>query len=76
MQDSVKGFTTISKWGLTRSVSGTAGNLGLVSMTQSHSVGNKLGSYVEVGVDIQKAKGYQYTYSLYPGGRYFLRSDL
>ncbi len=67
VNDVVKGFTTIDKWGLTHSVSSTAKGTGTVSLTDSHSVGNKAGSYVEVGVNIQRAKGYSYTYSLYPG---------
>ncbi|RQW79523.1 MAG: hypothetical protein EHM14_08400 [Methanothrix sp.] len=67
VQDTVSGFTTISKWGLTHSISSTARGRGTVNLKESHSVGNKLGSYVEVGVDIKKAKGYKYTYSLSPG---------
>ena len=67
VQDAVSGFTTISQWSLTHSASATAKGTRTLNLKESHSVGNKLGSYVEVGVDIQNAKGYDYTYSLYPG---------
>jgi peptidoglycan/xylan/chitin deacetylase (PgdA/CDA1 family) len=67
VQDAVSGFTTISQWSLTHSASAKAKGTRTLNLKESHSVGNKLGSYVEVGVDIQKAKGYDYTYSLYPG---------
>ena len=75
VKEAVKGFTTINKWGLQHSLSLTAKNTGTVGLTESHSVGNKAGSYAEVGVAITKAKSIRYAYYLYPGEGNWLCHD-